>query len=109
MNKISHELFASMYRAKVEYCRYKTTTDPKVMFSSDLKALHEHPYYQDVIEHGEGVIAAIIEDLKKNDYWWFHALRELTKLQPVKPEHAGNFQKQKEDWFEALRGLGYDC
>lgn len=56
-------------------------------------------YYQEILRMGNSVVPFILKDLSKYNFW-FLALQEITKENPVPKEDIGNTKKMREAWIE---------
>jgi len=59
----------------------------------------EHPAYQAIIEMGMDVVPLILKELQENPDYWFLALQEITKENPVLSEQDGNLDKMTDAWL----------
>jgi hypothetical protein len=78
-----------------------------VMFSSSTTERNKHPAYRQIIALGPEVLPFLLRDLEDNHTHWFCALREITGVNPVPPEAAGNIPKMADAWLRWARGKGY--
>ena len=60
----------------------------------------KHPAHQEIISMGEPVVPLILERMQSQGGHWFHALREITNTNPVKPEDRGNVGAMQAAWLE---------
>lgn len=58
-----------------------------------------HPAYQAIIELGPPVVPLILRELEREPDHWFIALRSLTGVDPVPPEHRGEVERMAADWI----------
>jgi hypothetical protein len=56
--------------------------------------------YLQIIALGKPVLPFIFNDLKKEPNHWFIALKAITSINPVPPEHMGNIKKMTFDWLD---------
>jgi hypothetical protein len=63
--------------------------------------------YQEIIKMGEKVIPFLLKELSETNKYWFEALREITKQNPVKPANYNDFKKMTDDWLGWGRENGY--
>lgn len=70
--------------------------------------IHNNPHYQEIINAGPEVIPFIIEELRVHSGFWFHALRELTGENPVKPEDCGYMDKMRKAWLDLAKEKKWD-
>lgn len=83
-----------------EFNELKDRWVEETLLYSNPNQIYDHPNYQQILDMGEEVVPFIIEDLKKNDHLWFHALQHLTGQNPIKNEHRGDFNLMKQDWID---------
>jgi hypothetical protein len=67
-----------------------------------------HPAYQQIIGMGPRVVPLLLHELKNNPGHWFWALRSITGVNPVKPEHKGRLHKMAQDWLQWGKDCGYE-
>jgi hypothetical protein len=67
-----------------------------------------HPAYQQIIGMGSPVVPLLLKELKNNPAHWFWALRSITGVNPVKPEHKGRLHKMAQDWLQWGKDRGYE-
>ncbi len=63
---------------------------------STSKLICNNDNYLAIIEMGEQVLPLIFRDI--NNGYWFEALKQITKIDPVPNEHYGDFAKMVDDW-----------
>lgn len=76
-------------------------------YSSDPQELAMCPAYQKIIAMGPEAIPLILNELKCRPDHWFWALNMLTDTNPIRAEHAGNFNEMVNDWLVWGRENGY--
>jgi len=80
-------------------------------FCSNFKEIFEHTAYKAIIVLGKDnpgkTLPLIFQDYAKHNRLWSHALREITGVSPVKPEHKGRADKIREDWLEWGKQNGF--
>lgn len=81
---------------------WRTEQDP---FSSILN--FDHPAYQSIIEMGMPAVPFILKELQEDPDYWFWALQEITKENPILPEHEGNLDNMITDWLTWGKEKGY--
>lgn len=79
---------------------YKAIWEKETKILSAIDDIIENESYQAIIKQGKDVVPFIIDELKKNNKFWFHALEVLTGEDPVKKEHWGNPLLMKNDWLQ---------
>ncbi|RUT09054.1 hypothetical protein DSM106972_011070 [Dulcicalothrix desertica PCC 7102] len=67
---------------------------------SSTHQLSMHPAYQEIISMGEEVVPLLLKELEKKSGQWFGALKSITKVDPVSPEHKGNTKEMTKAWLE---------
>jgi hypothetical protein len=80
--------------------KYNESWQEETMFSSDTNEIVNNSYYKKIIGLGTDALVFILEDLKKNENHWFHALSSITNANPVKEAHRGIVPKMKNDWLD---------
>ncbi len=78
---------------------YKSEWLNETKYFSDNRRIFNNQYYQKIISQGAKFLPFIIQDLRTNDYHWFHALSEITGVNPIQLEHLGNIDQMKNDWL----------
>ena len=66
---------------------------------STARLITRNKSYKKIIETGKRFLPFIFEDLKKEPDYWFVALEEITRKNPVPNDHYGDFEKMTEDWL----------
>lgn len=74
---------------------------------SSTAQIFEHPAYQEIISMGIQVVPLLLKELKNNPIFWLLALKEITGVNPIKPEHRGKIKLMAEAWLEWGRTQGY--
>lgn len=98
---VTHQVFeiTDLFNAMARRWREET-----MLYSSISDTMLNH-WYLEIIALGNPAIPLIIDELKNNPDYWFAALREITRQDPVRPEHKGNFELMRRDWLQwAERG-----
>lgn len=54
--------------------------------------------YQAIIKMGKTVIPYILIEMQQHPNHWFAALKQLTGINPILPEHRGNIIAMTNDW-----------
>ena len=86
-------VFALHFRLLVE------TINSECAFLSSMHEVAEHPAYREIIEMGDLALPLILGELEQRPDHWFWALREITKENPVLPEHRGVVEAMAQDWI----------
>ena len=76
-----------------------------LLSNSDLAA--EHPAHREIISMGEPAVPLILERMQLQGGHWFHALREMTNANPMKPDDRGNVEAMQSAWLEWGERNGY--
>lgn len=74
---------------------------------STVGIMANHPAYQEIILMGWPVVPLILDELRHRPDFWFKALREITKENPVPPSHAGNVSKMAKAWVQWGKKKGF--
>ena len=69
--------------------------------------VHEHPAHREIISMGEPAVPLILERMQLQGGHWFHALREMTNANPMKPDDRGNVGAMQAAWLEWGERNGY--
>ena len=77
-----------------------------VLLSNSQQAA-EHPAHREILSMGESAVPLILERMQSQGGHWFHALREITNANPVKPEDRGNVGAMQAAWLEWGEEHGY--
>lgn len=77
------------------------------MFSSSSTEMHMHPAYQQVIGLGPEVIPFVLRAMNDGQFHWDHALRALTRDDPVPEDSAGDMVKAQNSWMKWAQEHGY--
>ena len=65
-----------------------------------------HVAYRRIVElgrHDPSILRYVLEDLRDRGGYWFGALREITGISVVQPEHRGKPRLMREDWLNWAR------
>ncbi len=73
---------------------------------SSISAKTAHPDFQAIIRMGLPALRLILRDLEKQTAHWFPALKVISGLDPVPPEHRGNVLEMRRAWLEWGRREG---
>lgn len=85
------------------------TNDSTVSLCSGPEAQRDHPAHQAIVAMGEVAIPLIFRYWTEHpdSAWWQMTLGMIAKESPVPPEHAGMYDKTREDWYEWGYRKGY--
>jgi hypothetical protein len=72
----------------------------ETQYLSSTQAMFGNKNYQEIINMGWDVVPVIIEQLRKKPEHLFKALKCITGLTPIKPNHAGYLYEMAADWIE---------
>lgn len=67
--------------------------------SSNLEENQNHWAYQAILRMGPAVVPDIINRMRTHKGFWFAALAQLAKWDPVLPEEWGNAKKMRDAWY----------
>ena len=74
---------------------------------SSTARMAKHPAYREIIQMGSAVLPLLLAELKRAPDFWFAALREITKENPVPARSAGKVKDMARAWREWGRKRGY--
>ncbi len=66
-----------------------------------------HPAYQRIIGLGPAALPMILAELETRPDLWFHALRAVSGIDPVRPEQRGRMRQMVNAWLEWGRQQGH--
>jgi hypothetical protein len=69
--------------------------------------LTDHPAYYEIIALGRRAIPWVLAELEREPDHWFRALKQLSGVDPVRPESQGNIDAMAADWIAWGRSQGY--
>lgn len=69
------------------------------LLQSSLSEITAHPAYRTIIDLGEEVVPLLLRELAVRPSLWFTALREITGVNPVRPEDRGRIDKMARAWL----------
>ena len=67
----------------------------------------KHPAYREIVQMGSAAVPLLLAELKRDPDFWFAALREITKENPVPEGSAGKVKDMARAWIEWGRRRGY--
>lgn len=94
-------------QVKVEFTNLASQWTQAVEGMSSTVEMAKHPAYQKIVSMGQSVVPFLLEDLCQNPIYWLSALRQITKENPVQPEHKGKIKLMAEDWLNWGKQKGY--
>lgn len=60
----------------------------------------KHPLFAETVAMGQPIIPFLLIELARNPrFWMLSVLREISKENPISPEHRGMFGKMTDDWL----------
>ena len=68
-----------------------------------------HPAFREIVSMGDAVVPLMLKDLAKRPRLWVWALPEVTGIDPVPIEDAGNITNMTEAWLRWGRENGFQC
>jgi hypothetical protein len=74
--------------------------------TSSSREMARHPAYEAIVGLGPSVVPLILRELEREPEHWFIALRSLTGIDPVPPEHRGDVGRMAADWVDWGRANG---
>ena len=63
--------------------------------------------YIEIINLKEKVLPFIFKEMEKEPEYWFEALKQITKTDPVPNSHYGNIIKMTNDWLSWAKEHNY--
>lgn len=104
LSDIYRESLAITYRETVLAEEFRMLAEQwrnETRFESSLTEITEHPAYQAIIELGDEVVHILLDELRRRrePELWFAALREITGVDPIRPDHWGNVRAMADDWL----------
>ena len=74
---------------------------------SSVARMAAHPAYREIVEMGAQAVPLLLAELRRRPDFWFAALREITKENPVPPESAGKVKEMAKAWIEWGKSKGH--
>lgn len=68
-------------------------------FQSVVAQSTSHPAYRAIVQLGEEVVPLLLRELRQQPEPWFVALREITGVDPVRPEYRGDMRAIANAWL----------
>lgn len=83
--------------------------DINVSLCSSHQAQIDHPAHRAIVAMGEIAIPMIFRYWTEHpdSGWWQLTLGLITQQRPITEEHAGHYEKTREDWYEWGKKEGY--
>jgi len=85
---------------KLEFERLTTEFKEATKYSSNPGDTINHPSYQKIINMGPRVLPLIFEDVKRDNGFWYEALRQLTGSDPVPKSQWGDIKAMNKTWLK---------
>ncbi len=79
----------------------------ETLVTSSVSEIESNPSYLEIIKMGKKILPYIFQDLKFDHAFWFHALEEITRYNPIKYAHRGYVNLMAEDWLKWGEEYGY--
>lgn len=76
-------------------------------FTSSSTEIALDPAYQQIIGMGKEAVPLILEEMQREEDYWFWALKSITGADPVPPDDRGNLPKMTADWVNWAQTNGY--
>ena len=70
-----------------------------IAFEASLSAITKLPSYRAIIDLGEEAVPFLLRELESRPNFWFAALREITKANPVPDKDKGDLGKMTQAWL----------
>jgi hypothetical protein len=70
-----------------------------IAFEASLSTITKLPAYRAIIELGDDAVPFILKELESRPNFWFAALREITKADPVADKDKGHLGKMTKAWL----------
>jgi hypothetical protein len=87
--------------------RLEKTWLDEIGYSSSPNELCGHPAFREIISMGEAVVPLMLRDLQERPRLWVWALPEITGVDPVPEDYAGNITKMSDAWVHWGKEHGY--
>jgi len=84
---------AETFHALAEQWRDETRFDSVIADSTN------HAAYRSIVRLGEDIVPLLLRELRREPEHWFTALREITGVDPVRPEHRGDMRAISNAWL----------
>ena len=91
---------------EIEFRRLTNDWQTATKYQSSVTAICSHPSYQRIIGMGHGALRFILRELERSPHLWFWALKAITGVDPVPPEHRGRIALMASDWIAWGRKQG---
>jgi hypothetical protein len=91
----------------VQFDAYRQQWEEETKLFSSPIDMAMHPAYQKIIGMGKPAVPLILGELLKRPNHWFWALKAITGVDPVSPDHRGRLKMMTEDWISWGRRNGH--
>ena len=68
-------------------------------YQSSSTKIKSHPAFREVIGLGDAIVPLLLRDLQTSPSLWVWALPEITGVDPISPQEAGNITKMTGTWL----------
>jgi len=59
----------------------------------------QHPAYDLIVKSGISAVPLLLDAIQSAPDFWFPLLRDITGVNPVHPDHRGDYQRMADDWL----------
>ena len=67
----------------------------------------EHPAYRKIVAMGQKAVPLLLAEMRERPDYWFAALKEITKVDPVPAEAKGYLDRMTQAWLDWGKAKGY--
>ena len=92
--------------ATEQFHRLAAVLQEECAFLSSMDEVAQHPAYRQIVEMGDRALPLILRELDQGPAHWFWALHEITRENPVLPNHRGYVKEMAQDWLNWARRTG---
>jgi hypothetical protein len=85
---------------KERFIQLSTKWRQETGHSSSIEDMTSNPSYQEIINLGWDVVPLLLDDLQRNNGFWFPALYDITKIRPFDTSDAGNSRRMTKAWIK---------
>lgn len=76
-------------------------------FESASERMAEHSAYRKIVAMGKDAVPLLLAEMRERPDYWFMALNEITKADPVPPEAKGDLARMTQAWLDWGKANGY--
>ena len=87
--------------------RLETVWNAETAYLSSYSEIVEHPAFREIIRLGHAVVPLMLRDLEERPRLWVWAFPEITGVNPIPPDQAGNIANMSDAWLRWGREHGY--